>query len=90
MFSLSLLTLFVVWPLYSLIQEYLTNQTLTYTFLTENQALLITFIIILTFSFHLLVHNTFFEGSLPKIRRHLRLDLSGREINEAVEAITDE
>lgn len=60
LFALSTLTLFVIWPGYSLIEELSINQSITFNFLTQNKALVITFLVIVVFSFHLFTHQTFF------------------------------
>lgn len=60
LFALSTLTLFVIWPAYSLIEELSINQSITFNFLTQNKALVITFLVIVVFSFHLFTHHTFF------------------------------
>lgn len=85
LFALSFLTLFFIWPLYSLMEEFITNQTLTFNFITQNKALIITFIVIIVFSFHLLAHSTFFEGNLPKTRKILQQEFTKGTLTRALE-----
>lgn len=75
LYALSTITLFLVWPTYSLIEEYVKNNgAITFTFITQNRALIITFLIIIVFTFHLLTHHTFFEGSILETKRLLLVD----------------
>lgn len=74
----------MIWPAYSLLSELTSNQRLTFAFITSNKPLLITFLIIVIFSFHLLVHHTFFEGRLSKVKAELLKAFSKGELGRAV------
>ena len=85
LFALSFITLFFVWPAYSLLEEYIENQKLTFTFITKNQALLITFLFIIVFSFHLFTHSTFFEGNIKKTTKLLEEEFTKGTLTRALD-----
>lgn len=52
------------------------SQQVTFNFITQNKALIITFLVIVVFTFHLFTHQTFFEGSLLETKRILLIDFT--------------
>lgn len=76
LYGLSFATLFVIWPAYSLLEEYIKNSQITFEFVTNNQPLIITFLVIIVFSFHLFTHNSQFEGNIKTVKRSLYIDFT--------------
>lgn len=85
LYALSFATLFVIWPTYSLLEEYIKNSAVTFDFVTDNQPLIITFLIIIVFSFHLFTHNSQFEGNINTVRKSLLVDFTKGEMLRALE-----
>lgn len=49
-----------------------TSGSITLSIIYNNRPLVISFIVIIVFSFYLIVHNTFFEGDKEKLYEILR------------------
>jgi len=61
LYGLSIICLFGLWPIYSIIEEMIISSgTITLSIIYNNKSLVITFIVIIVFSFYLIVHKTFF------------------------------
>lgn len=58
---------------------------ITLSILYSNKSLVISFIVIIVFSFYLIVHNTFFEGDKEKLKSILKNIFTSVEINKAIE-----
>ena len=90
LYALSFATLFAIWPGYSLLEEYIKNSKITFEFVTNNEPLIITFLIIIVFSFHLFTHNSQFEGDLKAVKKGLYVDFTKGELQKALLEIEKE
>jgi hypothetical protein len=72
LYGLSFIVLLGLWPLYCIVEEFAVNSSITLSIIFNNRALVMTFIVILIFSFYILVHNVFFEGDKSKMHKILK------------------
>lgn len=81
-YGLSMTLILYLWPLYSFIQS---NGSFSYTFVTSNQPLIITFIVIAVTGFYFFIHHSLFEIKLAKVRELLLEDFTEGQLVQALE-----
>lgn len=72
-YGLSLTLILYLWPLYSFIQS---NASFSFTFITSNQPLIISFIVIAISGFYFFIHHSLFEMKIAKIKELLLEDFT--------------
>lgn len=81
-YGLSMTLILYLWPLYSFIQS---NGSFSFTFITSNQPLIITFIVIAITGFYFFIHHSLFEIKISKVKGLLLEDFTEGQLVQALE-----